>query len=62
MSPSLRIEIPAFVAAIIHLASEPVSENRAQDKDTPKHCDRQESIGYTLHLLPEADRPFVVIL
>ena len=62
MRTALGVEVSAFGAAIIHLGSEPICEDRAQDKDAPKHCDRQESIAKTLHLFPAADRPLIVIL
>ena len=62
MRPSLRVEVAALRASIIHLASEQVREESAQDQDPAEHGDGQQSIGQALHLLPMADRPLVVSL
>ena len=62
MSPSLGVEVAALGASVIHLASEQVREDCAQNEDAPEHGDGQQSIGKTLHLLPIADRPLVVSL
>jgi hypothetical protein len=62
MSPSLRVEVAALGAPIIHLASEEAREDCAQHEDPPEHGDGHQSIGKALHLLPMADRPLVVSL
>ena len=62
MCPSLGIEVSAIGAFVIHLASEQVCKERAQDQDSAEHGDGQQSIGQAFHLLPMADRPFVVSL
>ena len=62
MGPSLGVEVPAISAPIIHLASEQVGEERAQDQDPPEHRDGQQRIGQAFHVLPMADRPLIVSL
>jgi hypothetical protein len=62
MRPSLGVEVAALRAPVIHLASEQVREDCAQDEDPPEHGDGQQSIGQAFHLLPTADLPLVVSL
>ena len=62
MSPSLGVEVATLGAPIIHLASEQVCEDCAQDEDPTKHGDSDQGIGEALHLLPMADLPLVVSL
>ena len=62
MRPSLGVEVPAFGASVIHLASKQVRKEGAQDEDSPEHGDGQQSIGQAFHLLPMADLPLIVCL
>ena len=62
MSPSLGVEVATPGAPIIHLASEQVGEDCAQNEDPPEHGYGQQSIGQAFHVLPMADRPLVVSL
>ena len=58
---SLRVEVPALVAPVIHLTSKESRYDPAQDEDPSKHRYGQQSVGETLHGLSIAARPLVEI-
>lgn len=62
MYSSLSVEVSALGAFVIHLAREQVCEECAQNQDSSENDEGQQSVAQSLHLLPIADRPFVVSL
>ena len=56
MRSALGVQRAAFDALVIHFASEPISENRADDEDSTQHGDRYQDIRelFQLGLSPQA--------
>src|SRR5436853_5469234 len=52
MGSSLRIEVSALGASIIHLASKEAGENSADGENPSEHYNCQKRVGQTFHLLP----------
>ena len=61
MSSSLGVQVATPGASVIHFASKETGYEPAKDEDPSKHRYGQQSVGETLHQLPMAARPLIVI-